>query len=112
LNIFGSFDCLKHEKSSFIWYHRYQVSRKNQVTNDICVFNVNDLSKPLATLDADCRLKISQSALFNKGSCFLVKELDKLQFVIFQIKPTNRESEIIFDDYEIEKNDEVFILNA
>ena len=112
LNTLGLFDCLKHENSSFIWYHRYQVSRYNRVTNDIIVFCLNDLSKPLAVLDADCRLKINQSALFDRGNCLLVKELDKLQFVIFQVKSIERENIIIFNDHEMKKNSEIFEINA
>ena len=107
----GLFDCFKHNDCPYIWYQRYQVSRYNRVINDITVFHVDDLSKPFATLDADCRLKITQSTLFNNGKAFLVKELDKLQFVIFQIKSkAEKEDKIIFDDFIIKTEQENFIL--
>ncbi|CAF1051897.1 unnamed protein product [Rotaria sordida] len=89
----GLFDCLKHERSKYIWYQRYQVSRMNKVKTDISVFHIQDISKPICSLDVDCRLKINQVALFDNGNAMLVKVLDKLEFVAFFLKSKTKNTE-------------------
>jgi WD40 repeat protein/nucleoside-triphosphatase THEP1 len=100
----GSFDCLKHERSKYIWYQRYQVSRMNKVKTDISVFHTQDVSKPVCSLDVDCRLKINQVALFDNGNAMLVKVLDKLEFVAFFLKSKTKNTEeniIHFDSFRL-----------
>jgi hypothetical protein len=109
----GLFDCLKHERSKYIWYQRYQVSRMNKVKTDISVFHIQDLSKPVSTLDVDCRLKINQVALFDHGNAILVKVLDKLQFVAFFLKSKTKntaENKIHFDSFRLDHSNTVFTL--
>ena len=109
----GSFDCLKHERSRYIWYQRYQVSRLNKVKTDISVYHTQDVSKPVATLDVDCRLKINQVALLDNGNAFLVKVLDKLEFVAFFLKSrtvTASDNVIKFDQFKVKDSTTIFVL--
>lgn len=101
----GLFDCLKHERSKYIWYQRYQVSQANKVKTDISVFHTQDVSKPVCSLDVDCRLKINQVALFDNGNAMLVKVLDKLEFVAFFLKSKTKDDEdntIHFDQFRLQ----------
>ena len=100
----GLFDCIKHERSKYIWYQRYQVSSMNKVKTDISVFHIQDVSKPVCSLDVDCRLKINQVALFDNGNAMLVKTLDKLEFVAFFLKSKTKnieENAIHFDNFRL-----------
>ena len=100
----GFLDCLTHERSKYIWYQRYQVNRQNKVKTDISVFHTQDLSKPICSLDVDCRLKINQVALFDYGNALLVKALDKLEFITFCLKSktkTTEENTIHFDTFRL-----------
>ena len=110
----GSFDCLKHERSKYIWYQRHQVSRMNKVKTDISVFHIQDVSKPVCSLDVDCRLKINQVALFDNGNAMLVKVLDKLEFVAFFLKSktnkTNEKNIIHFDNFRLHDSTSLFTL--
>jgi hypothetical protein len=109
----GLFDCLKHERSKYIWYQRYQVSRTNKVKTDISVFHIQDVSKPVCNLDVDCRLKINQVALFDNGNAMLVKVLDKLEFVGFYLKSKTKNTEdntTHFDHFRLQDSTTVLTL--
>ena len=109
----GSFDCLKDERSKYIWYQRHQVSRMNKVKTDISVFHIQDVSKPVCSLDVDCRLKINQVALFDNGNAMLVKVLDKLEFVAFFPKSKiaiGEENTIHFDNFRFDDSTSLWTL--
>jgi hypothetical protein len=109
----GLFDCLKHERSKYIWYQRYQVSRTNKVKTDISVFHIQDVSKPVCNLDVDCRLKINQVALFDNGNAMLVKVLDKLEFVAFFLKSKTKNTEentTHFDHFRLQDSTTILTL--
>lgn len=102
----SAFCCLKHEKSKYVWYYRYQVFKSRQIAADLTVFNSENMNHRIATLDVDLRLKVGVGYLLDNGDAFLGEIFDKLEFVDFRlVSKDNVNQNKIYSEYKLDNEE-------
>ena len=86
---------LKHSDSNYIWI---QTLLYSELKSKLVVFDINDLSKVVCSLDTEYKLRNGEVILLGKGNYLLAKEFEKIKFVIFYMKEEKMYSTNFIED--------------
>ena len=80
----NEYKVIKHRDSNYIWIQSLLYSGGNILQSELVVYDMNDLSESVFTVDTEFKLRINEIQLI--GDYLIAKEFEKINFVVFCIK--------------------------